>query len=80
MISGEGTAGTVRAVQAGREPHDEDAWPRGTEGRHRARPVVWVTPADDFEKPGEPRAARAVRVVGRGAGWGAAQLSHPCGE
>ena len=64
MVAGEGPPGTIGAMQARSKPDDHDAWPRGSEGGHRARPVAVPLAAHLREEPGQARAAGAARVEG----------------
>ncbi len=62
VIAGKGSSGPVRAMQARRESHDQQAMTRAAEGRHRAAVILRMSVSHGVEKAGEPRAKPAIRI------------------
>src|ERR1700732_3935435 len=77
MIPRERPPGTVGAMHARRETHEENARPGGAIGGHRTRPVIGVLPARLLQERGEAPATRAERIVRRGLGRHVARGSLP---
>src|ERR1700679_2828223 len=62
MISGEGPAGTIGAMHAGRQAHQNDARTRIAEGWHRPAVVLGFLNVNGIQKCGETRTAPAIGV------------------